>query len=242
MEQLYELAPEQIEVCLRVNGAAGRCELTHQLRPPAFEDWRAYERDLRSTVEVAEEEPEALEFVSSTLEAAGALYDRLFRKADGYKLPDTGSGITAEQIPIHHKEAVIRSLTEVAPAPPESVLDESGQPALFLLDAERNEAVLQASRGGVLCPRLVHVFRSPTAADRVEYSRITSQALYVRNSQTLKTILPSRLPGLVALYDRLVDEVRGYVAAGIPVTDRAAIVKQMDCLHKKVAVQVLFGE
>jgi hypothetical protein len=89
---------------------------------------------------------------------------------------------------------------------------------------------------------LVHVFRSPTAADRVEYSRITSQALYVRNSQTLKTILPSRLPGLVALYDRLVDEVRGYVAAGIPVTDRAAIVKQMDCLHKKVAVQVLFGE
>jgi hypothetical protein len=88
----------------------------------------------------------------------------------------------------------------------------------------------------------VHVFRPPAAADRVEYSRVTSQALYVRNSHTLKTLLPSRLPGLVAIYDRLIEQVRGYVVAGAPLEDRAAIVRQMDPLHKKVAVQLLLGE
>jgi hypothetical protein len=113
---------------------------------------------------------------------------------------------------------------------------------LFELDAGRVEIELEGSRGGTAYRSLVHVFRAPSAADRVEFSRTTSQALYVRNSQTLKTILPSRLPGLAALYDRLIEEVHGYSVAGAPVTDRAAILKHMDPLHKKVAVQVLFGE
>src|SRR4051812_1593778 len=102
--ELFELAPEEIEICLRVNGAGRRYELTHRLRPPTLEDWRAYERDLRSTVEVAENEPEALRFVSSSLEAAGALYDRLFRGAAGYRSPEPSGTIAAEQIPLHHKE------------------------------------------------------------------------------------------------------------------------------------------
>ena len=241
-QTLFELAPEQIEICLRVNGASGRYELLHRLRPPGLEDWRAYERDLKSTVEVAENEPEALQFVSATLEAAGALYDRLFRSASGYRLADTAGAITAEQIPIHHKEMVVRGLSDVAAASQSASAEAAAEPALFSLDAGRVEVALEASRNGTAYRNLVHVFRAPSAADRVEYSRVTSQALYVRNSQTLKTILPSRLPGLVALYDRLIDEVRGYAAAGAPLADRAAMVRQMDPLHKKVAVQLLFGE
>jgi hypothetical protein len=240
-QTLFELAADDIEVCLRVNGASGRYELLHRLRPPVLEDWRAYERDLKSTVEVAENEPDALRFVSSTLEAAGALYDRLFRGAAGYRFENALGAITAEQIPIHHKEMVVRGLSDVA-ASPGNGSEGSDEPALFAVDVRRIEVTLEASRSGVTYHGLVHVFRAPSAADRVEYSRITSQALYVRNSQTLKTILPSRLPGLVALYDRLIDAVRGYAAAGRPLEDRAAIVRQMDPLHKKVAVQLLFGE
>jgi hypothetical protein len=137
---------------------------------------------------------------------------------------------------------VVRGLSDVAAAAPSNGSEGSDEPALFAVDAGRIEVALEASRSGVTFHDLVHVFRAPSAADRVEYSRITSQALYVRNSQTLKTILPSRLPGLVALYDRLIDEVRGYSAAGAPLADRAAAAQQMDPLHKKVAVQLLFGE
>ena len=240
--QYFEVAPEEIEVCLRVNGASGRYELLHRLRPPLLEDWRAYERELKSAVEVAETEPDALRFVSSPLEASGVLYDRLFRSASGYRAAAAGE-ITAEQIPIHHKEMVVRALSEVGPVSSRSDDDgEAGGPALFALDAGQVEVQLEASRQGVAFRNLVHVFRAPAAADRVEYSRVSAQALYVRNSQTLKTILPSRLPGLVALYDRLIETVRGYAAAGAPLADRAAIVRQMDPLHKKVAVQLLFGD
>ena len=239
---LYELAAEEIEVCLRVKGVGGRYELTHRLRPPTLEDWRAYERDLRSTVEVAENEPDALRFHSATLEAAAALYDRLYRGASGYRVAEASGVLRAEQIPVHHKEMVVRGLTNVGPASPGEDGEESSEPELFALDAGRVEVALESSRNGASYPRLIHAFRAPAAADRLEYSRVTSQALYVRGSQTLKTILPSRLPGLVALYDRLIEEVRGYGAAGAPLADRAAIVRQMDPLHKKVAVQVLFGD
>ncbi len=240
--QYFELAPEVIEVCLRVKGASGRYELRHRLRPPALDDWRVYERELRSTVEAAEDEPDALRFASCSLEAAGVLYDRLFRGAEGYRAASANGGISAEQIPLHHKEMVVRGLSDVAPASAAAEPGDSDEVELFSLDTEHVEVALAASRNGETWHNLVHVFRPPSAADRVEYSRITSQALYVRNSHTLKTVLPSRLPGLVGLYDRLIQQVRGYQAAGQPLAERAAIVRQMDPLHKRVAVQLLFGD
>jgi hypothetical protein len=240
--QLFELAPEEIQVSLHIRGPAGRHQLLHVLRPPVFEDWREYERNLRSTVETVETEgEEALRFDASTLEAAAALYDRLFQRAEGYQAGDGVSSVAAEKIPLHHKEMVVRSLADVAPASLEEC-EERRDDALFSLDSEAVEVPLEAARNGHKQRGLVHVFRAPTAADRVEYSRISSQALYVRGSKTMKSILPSRLPGLAALYDRLIVEARGYAVAGQPVQDRAAIVKHMDPLHKKVAVQVLFGE
>ena len=250
---LFELAPEEIEVCLRLKAkrhmdgvSAGRHELAHYLRPPAYEDWREYERNLRSTVEsvaTSEAGEEALRFESSALEAAATLYDRLFRRARGY---DCGDGeVSAERIPLHHKELVVRGLSDVAPAANGAAAEEAGDPwesVPFSLDAETVEVRLEATRAGAKRTNLVHVFRPPSAAERVEHSRVHSQALYVRGSQTLKSLLPSRLPGLVALYDKLILEARGYAVAGRPLADRAAIVRHMDPLHKKVAVQMLFEE
>ena len=261
---LFELAPEEIEVCLRLRGPAGRHELVHCLRPPTFEDWREYKRNLRSTVESVESGEageEALRFESSALEAAAMLYDRLFRRARGYQsdasagLPsaalgtggtgDAANSVSAERIPLHHKELVVRGLSEVAPAASgaaEEAPGEDWEAVPFLLDAEAIEVTLEATRAGAKHAHLVHVFRPPSASARVEHSRIHSQALYVRGSQTLKSLLPSRLPGLVALYDKLILEARGYAVAGKPLTDRAAIVRHMDPLHKKVAVQMVFEE
>ena len=240
--ELFELAAEEMQVCLRVRGVKGRHQLVHFLRPPTYEDWWQYERNLRSTVESIENEgEEALRFEANSSEAAATLYDRLFRRAEGYR-SNADRPIAADQIPVHHKEMVIRALGEVGPlSPPE----EASGPAVevpFSLDSENVEVALEASRNGKTYRNLLHVFRTPSAADRVEYSRITAQALYVRGAKTLRSILPSRLPGLAALYDRLIEEVRGYAAAGAPLADRAAIVRQMDPLHKKVAVQVLLGE
>lgn len=243
---LFELAPEEIEVCLRLKGPGGRHELLHYLRPPAFEDWREYERNLRSTVESVEDSEsggeETLRFDSCALEAAATLYDRLFRRAYGYQAVDD-NGVPAERIPLHHKELVVRGLSDVAPAADSSTDEWDAVP--FALDAETVEVRLEATRAGAKHSNLVHVFRPPSAAERVEHSRIHAQALYVRGSSRdagLKSLLPSRLPGLVALYDKLILEARGYAAAGRPLADRAALVRHMDPLHKKVAVQVLFGE
>jgi hypothetical protein len=248
---LFELVPDEIEVCLRLKAkrhidvvSGGRHELLHYLRPPTFEDWREYERNLRSTVESVESDgEETLRFDSCALEAAATLYDRLFRRACGYQASDDDNGVAAERIPLHHKELVVRGLSDVAPAA-EHLTDE-WDAVPFALDAETVEVCLEATRAGAKHSNLVHVFRPPSAAERVEHSRIHAQALYVRGSSrdgALKSLLPSRLPGLVALYDKLILEARGYAAAGRPLADRAALVRHMDPLHKKVAVQLLFEE
>lgn len=241
--ELFELAPEEIEVCLRLKGPGGRHQLLHYLRPPAFDDWREYERNLRSTVESVENDgEETLRFDSCAVEAAAALYDRLFRRAHGYRVGESNNGVAADRIPLHHKELVVRGLSDVAPATPTEDSAEALEAIPFSLDAEMVEARLEAARAGQKHRNLVHVFRPPSAAERVECSRIHSQALYLRGSQTLKSLLPSRLPGLVALYDKLILDARGYAIAGRPLADRAAIVRHMDPLHKKIAVQILFEE
>ena len=240
--ELFELSPEEIQVCLRVKGPQGRHQLLHSLRPTALADWIEYERNLRSTVESLENEgEEALRFAANSLEAAAALYDRLFRRAEGYS-HHSDRPIVAEQIPLHHKEMVVRALSDVGPLTGSEENGEAAEPAPFPLDPETAEIALEASRNGKKYGPLWHVFRAPSAAARVEYSRITSQALYVRGSKTLRSILPSRLPGLVALYDRLIEQARGYAAADQPLQQRSDIQQHMDPLHKKVAVQLLFGE
>lgn len=244
-EKAFELAPEEIEVCLRLTRNGERFQLLHFLRPPNFEDWRDYERNLRGCIESVESDgEEALRFDARTLEAAEALYDRILRRTEGYRAGEEAHEVPAEKIPLGHKEMVVRGLAGVAPAavPPTSQTEPEVPPSVFSLDSEAVEVTLEAGRNGRMHQNLVHVFRPPTAAETIEFSRISSQALYVRGSKNLKSILPSRLPGMVALYDKLIEQVRGYAVAGNPVTDRAVIVKQMDPLHKKVALQNLFGE
>src|SRR3989338_1473610 len=131
--ELFELAPEEIEVSLRLKGPGGRHQLLHYLRPPALDDWREYERNLRSTVESVENDgEETLRFDSCAVEAAAALYDRLFRRAQGYRAGEGSNGVAAERIPLHHKELVVRGLSDVAPATPEDSAEPSDAGPLLL--------------------------------------------------------------------------------------------------------------
>lgn len=246
--RLFELAPDRIEISLRLNSGGSRYELKHRLRPPRLADWCEYERNLKSTVEAPEHSPDALQFESASMEAAVALYDSLFLEAEGYCIATEDVGVTCGQIPAHHKEMVIRGLGDVAPELAEGaeLSEEAGSPAekpdvaLYSLDSEHVSITLQALARGEKFSGLVHKFSPPTAAHRIQYSRIVSQALYVRGSRSLKTLLPARLPGLVKLYDQLICEAHGYCAQGSELADRAAIVRHMDPLHKKAAVQELF--
>ena len=53
---------------------------------------------------------------------------------------------------------------------------------------------------------------------------------------------PSVMNAVIERHDRLIEDARGYGAAGAPLEDHAAIVRHMDPLHKKVAVQLLFED
>jgi hypothetical protein len=44
----------------------------------------------------------------------------------------------------------------------------------------------------------------------------------------------------VKLYDQLITEVSGYSVQGKDIVERSAVIKHMDPLHKKAAVQELF--
>ena len=170
--ELFELAPEEIEVCLRLKGPGGRHQLLHYLRPPALDDWREYERNLRSTVESVENDgEETLRFDSCAVEAAAALYDRLFRRAQGYRAADSSNGIAAERIPLHHKELVARGLSDVAPATPAEDSAEALEAVPFPLDAETVEVRLEATRAGAKHRNLLHVFRPPTGSSTAAFIR-----------------------------------------------------------------------
>ena len=172
--------------------------------------------------------------------------------------PGAGVGSLAQQswasrVPLAHKEAAVRALTLVAPAnypggniSPSPVLalhGVAGTPAAgFPLQAERVAVILEAIVAGFAYPRLIHSFRLPSADDERVYRRLLAETLIVRGSRATRTLIPSRLPALCRLYDRLILSVAGYTLHGQPITDRQALVANMDAWHKRTAVQTLFGD
>lgn len=142
-----------------------------------------------------------------------------------------------EKVDVLHKIAAVRLLAQVYVAEPDSAGADDGD---YLFDPDCVEVHLVAARGGMECNGLAHVLRRPTAREQKEFSRVVSSALYVRGSRTEKSLLPSRLREFVKFYDSLIQEVRGYVAEGVP-AGREDAVKFMDALHKQTAVSALFS-
>lgn len=146
-------------------------------------------------------------------------------------------------IPLAHKEAAVRALTLVAPAPPLSYsTDNDSTNNHFPLLAEEIPIVLEAAVAGVAYPRLVHRFRPPSVEAERAYRRLMAETLIIRGSRIPRTLIPSRLPALTRLYDQLVLSVSGYTLNGRPLAGPQDIARAMDAWHKRVAVQTLFGD
>lgn len=245
-QELFELAPEEIIVPLRVLSPAGRSprRLTHFFRSPTLDDWLAYDRALKLTIREGREE--ASVFHSQATEAAALLWRRTILRVDGYgRGTASGRGLAAdvapgqqsdwqERIPLEHQQQAVRglALVEVEPAKEDE---------LYPLDFETREIGLRAHRNGRWYAKLVHRFRRPTTEDELAYRRILSELYVLRGSG--ETRVPPRLGALVRFYDRLILCVEGYARGGEPVAGtREAVATAMDALHKRVAIEGLFGE
>ena len=95
---------------------------------------------------------------------------------------------------------------------------------------------------------LVHRFNPVTAEHERKLNRAVSESRVVGGSRSGKTVYPARQKALLAMYDDLIESVEGY--AFFPATDdikvaetneRYLIVREMDALHKVVAVGHLFS-
>src|SRR5262245_50427731 len=106
--------------------------------------------------------------------------------------PREAEEVACAQVPAHHKEMVIRGLGDVGPEDKHDADEHAETVSPFSLDVGQIAVTLQAHSQGHRYSGLTHIFTPPTAADRIGYSRIVSQALYVRGSQNLKTLLPAR--------------------------------------------------
>lgn len=205
-----------------------------------------------------------------SVEAAALLWDRLAQSLEGYTFKAEADW--HELVPLAHKEAAVRALTLVAPAdshsptpcavsspdeisalspvaplsracPEPSRRAETRDATVdFPLQAEQIPVTLEAIVAGRAYPRLVHIFRLPTADDERHYRRLLADTLIVRGRRAARTLIPSRLPALCRLYDRLILSVEGYCLQQQPLASRDQLLQHMDAWHKRTAVQALFGE
>jgi hypothetical protein len=108
----------------------------------------------------------------------------------------------------------------------------------FILDLESQAVELELE--GVAHGPLVHHFRIPTLNEYHKFKRLMADSRLVGGTRHLKTIMFSRLPGLVKLYDELIISIEGYKAGQSAIDNRQSTIEQMDAIHKQVAVQGLF--
>lgn len=246
-----ELAPAELTIPLKVTLGNTVYRVRHLLRPPAADDWLAYDVALAMAIEEVllrpdggpDGRPEASDGAGAayklelhSVEAAALLWDRLARGIEGYSFAADANW--HELVPLAHKEAAVRALTLVAPTDTGA----TGNGATFPLQAEQVPVVLEAVVAGRAYPRLVHIFRPPGADDERSYRRLLAETFIVRGSRTPRTLIPSRLGRLVKFYDALILSTEGYAANGQLLASREQVIQHMDAWHKRTAVQTLFGD
>ena len=241
----FDLAPAELGVPLKAAHAGRTYRLVHKLRPPAHDDWVAYEAALRLSVEEldpAEQDSEPrYRFDAHNSEAAQLLWERLILAADGYQHDandDNDADDWKTKVPLAHKEAAVRSLTLVAPAE----LTEAQPGDLLPLTAERIPVILEAARAGEVYPRLVHWFRPPSLEEERRYRRLMAETVLVGGSRGSRALIPARLPALCRLYDSLILSAENYSLDGSADISPEKLARHMDSWHKRFAVQALFGD
>lgn len=211
------------------------------------EDWRSY---FSSIVVTAEQEGKSRINTIDVSSPRLALAESVLTGATGYKVAD-GSELTQipgwqKKIPLAHRLRLGETVADVRPSQQDEEFTIYPEGEVVLLDATFS-AVPTADEYGLVylaMRRLIglkHVLRTPTEEQHRRYTREASRSKVVGGSRTGKTIYQGAQLLLAQLYDDLIVSVEGYSVGETPLTvDRAAIVREMDMLHKVIAAQELF--
>ena len=222
----FPLQPEELRAQIQVTENQHKYRLTHVFEPVTAADWLEFDRLTRV---VMESDEETIEFDSMAADAAEWLWSERIRTVEGYdpNLPDDWKDL----IHLRHKEAALKALAQVYPV---ETGDKNEPGPEYLALGKATVVALEAARNGVEFPSLHHRLRRPTTSQQKEYSRRTSQTAYARGTRKkAKALVASHLDYLLELYDELIESVEGY-EPNDP--------KLMDPLHKRAAVEVLFGK
>ena len=216
--------------------------LTLRTHTVTKEDWLAYFKAMRITSErdgkgsittIDVETPRAI------------LAERVIIGAEGYRFSDGRNVIVMDgwqaRLPVAHRRQVALSLADVQVAAPASAEGD------FIIHAEGEEVQLNATwsaagNGGMQrFEGLVHIFKTPTAAQHKRYNDASSRSVVTGGSRNGRTVYPNIAPLLIELYDELIFAVDGYAFEGQPLQTPSAIALRMDAFHKVTAVQELLN-
>lgn len=196
-----------------------RQPLTHVFAPVTEADWIEFERLTRL---VLEHEDQRMKADSMAAAAVNWLWcERILRVEDYGTLPDDWK----DRIWLRDKQKAITALTQIfewLDAPEDAcAMDET----TIHLEAQLNGAVYQGMR---------HIFKRLTTEQQIGYSRVTSQATMIRGQRGgySRSVVASHLGYQLRLWDQLIVRVEGY-EPNAP--------KQVDAMHKKVAIEALMG-
>jgi hypothetical protein len=89
-----------------------------------------------------------------------------------------------------------------------------------------------------------HVLREPTEAERVKFNRSASSTSHVKGAKKAQVRVRVNLKAHVELYDALIDRVEGATVGRslFHDSDRAAFVRAIDPIWKRLVVQTLMNE
>ncbi len=236
MSELFELNPEKIEIALSIARQGKKFRLVHELRAPKEKEWIDYDRALNVVIEDVKQESEVGIIVRDNQARAQCdLWDKIRLLAHGYSAEPSDDCAT---VPPGHKQAAISCFLNVGPA---DVLEEGAEVAEYFA-ASNGTVVLSAIREDSF-PRLVHKFQSPSKDQRLAFQHLHSENVIVRGNRGGgdKVVLPSRMKGILAIYDSLIVGVEGYAIAGRAPRDPEEVVLFMDAQHKVAAVRSYIG-
>jgi hypothetical protein len=210
---------------------------SHIFRRVTAKDWADF---FSGIVAEFRQEGSGFSQVVDTDSASLGLYGKIIQRVEGYKTRD-GSSVESlplwqERIPQHHRLAAVELLMRATRSEADdSLLDVEG--VTVTLDALWNETApgcMQAYKG------LVHHFSAPSAEHRRRFLKAKNRAFIAGGSRSGTTMIPSAHPVLIKLYDELIESAEGYSVAGASIGGREQIAREMDAVHKSVAVAQLF--
>jgi hypothetical protein len=225
---------------------ASKSQFVLRCRRITPEDWEKY---FASIVVTSEQQGKTRINVIDIDSPKISLAEAVLESVEGYKV--LGGGSIADlpnwqtRIPLAHRKQLGEVLADARPEPQDDELLIHPEAEVVMLSATWS-AVTTSETGDVgtfamqKFSGLKHVLKTPTQAQHLRYTREASRARIVGGSRNGKTVYPGANALLAALYDELIIEVEGYSVNGKELADRAAIIREMDMLHKVMAAQEVF--